>query len=115
MTTPSALPLLILVGSIVAEVGATLALRLSDGLTRPWPTLAALVGYVLALGGLAIASKSIPLSVSYTLWAGLGTAGALLAARVLFHERLSAGQWAGAALVVLGVVLMRTLGERVTS
>lgn len=105
----------ILFGAIVVEVFATLALRWSEGLSKPVPAIAAAVGYAMALGGLAVSSKTVPLSISYTMWAGLGTAGALLAARVVFHERLSAGQWAGAGLVVMGVVLMRLLGERSVS
>lgn len=97
---------LLLVLAIVAEVAATVALRLSSGLSRPLPAAAALVGFAVALWLLSLAMRSVPLSVSYPMWAGIGTAGALAAAWLLFGERLVAVQWVGVALVLGGVVLL---------
>jgi small multidrug resistance pump len=92
--------------AIAAEVAATVALRMSGGFSRPVPAALALAGYGVALWLLALAMRSVPLSVSYPMWAGIGTAGALLAAWAVFGERLVALQWAGVTLVVLGVALL---------
>jgi small multidrug resistance pump len=40
---------LLLVGAIVAEVLATLSLKASEGMSRPLPAVAVVVGYVVAL------------------------------------------------------------------
>jgi small multidrug resistance pump len=79
---------------------------MSGGFSRPVPAALALAGYGVALWLLALAMRSVPLSVSYPMWAGIGTAGALLAAWAVFGERLVALQWAGVTLVVLGVALL---------
>jgi small multidrug resistance pump len=92
--------------AIAAEVAATVSLRLSHGFARLVPAVGALVGFGIALWLLSLAMRSVPLSVSYPVWAGLGTAGALAAAWFVFGERLVAVQWAGVVLVLLGVVLV---------
>lgn len=97
---------LILIAAIAIEVGATIALRLSDGFSRLGYGISAIVGYGISLWLLAQAMRSVPLSISYTLWAGVGTAGALLAAMILFGERLAPVQWVGVAAVLLGVALL---------
>jgi len=96
----------LLVLAIVLEVGATVALRMSQGFSRAWPAVLALLGYGLSLGLLSLAMKTVPLSISYPMWAGIGTAGALAAAWLLFGERLVLVQWLGAALVLAGVVAL---------
>ncbi len=97
---------LLLTVAIAAEVGATVALRTSSGSSRPLPAVLALAGYGAALWLLALAMRTVPLSVGYPMWAGIGTAGALLAAWAVFGERLATPQWAGVAPVLLGVVLL---------
>jgi multidrug transporter EmrE-like cation transporter len=97
---------LLLLLAIVAEVVATVSLRLSSGFSRPVPAVVSLVGFGLALWLLALAMRSVPLSISYPMWAGIGTAGALAAAWLLFGERLVALQWVGVLLVLGGVVLL---------
>jgi len=92
--------------AIIVEVGATIALRLSDGLSRWEPAVGAVTGYLVSLGLLSLAMRSVPLGVSYSMWAGIGTAGALGAAWVVFGERMVPVQWAGVGLVLLGVVLL---------
>jgi small multidrug resistance pump len=97
---------LLLLLAIVAEVVATVSLRLSAGFSRPLPAVVSLAGFGTALWLLALAMRTVPLSVSYPMWAGIGTAGALAVAWLLFGERLVAVQWAGVGLVLLGVVLL---------
>jgi small multidrug resistance pump len=92
--------------AIAAEVVATVSLRLSDGFARPGPAAVALGGFGIALWLLALAMRTVPLSISYPMWAGVGTVGALGAAWALFGERLGAVQFAGVALVLAGVALL---------
>lgn len=92
--------------AIVAEVIGTVSLRISDGFARPGPAALALGGFAVALWLLSLAMRTVPLSISYPVWAGVGTVGALAAVYALFGERLVVGQWIGVALVLLGVVLI---------
>ena len=64
---------LVLGAAIACEVLGTICMRLSESLVRwRWiPPMLAL--YLLALGGLVIALKTIEVGVAYAVWAGLGT------------------------------------------
>jgi small multidrug resistance pump len=46
------MPYLILLGAIAAEVFATSMLKVTDGFSRLWPTVACLGGYVVSFAAL---------------------------------------------------------------
>ena len=96
----------LLLVAIALEVVASVALRLSEGFTRFGPVAVVVLGYCGSLALLSVAMTTVPLSISYPMWAGIGTAGALAAAWALFGERLAPVQWLGAALVLAGVVAL---------
>ncbi len=50
------------------------ALGLSDGFTRPLPTLVFAVTATLSMVGLGLAVKRIPLGTAYAVWVGIGAA-----------------------------------------
>ncbi|MFE6975202.1 DMT family transporter [Streptomyces sp. NPDC057682] len=93
-------------GAIVSEVIATLSLRASHGLSRPWPTLVVVIGYAAAFVLLAQALKSLDVGPVYAVWSGLGTVGALVGGVLLFGEQLHTATVVGAGLIVFGVAVM---------
>ena len=101
------LPYLLLAGAILAEVVATTALKLSDGFTKPWPTVIVAVGYLTAftLLGLGL-SKGLSVSVGYAIWAGVGTALIAILGIFLFKETIAPWGFVGLGLIVAGVVLL---------
>lgn len=101
---------LFLAGAIVAEICATVCLKLSDGLARPGYTAAMIAGYVLSLALLAQTLKTMDVSVAYAIWAGVGTAAITAIGIVAFSEPLTAMKLAGAALVIVGVVALNLEG-----
>ena len=96
----------LLLAAIGCELVATCLLKASNGLTRPWPVVGVVVGYLAAFGLLAYVLKRLPVGPVYATWAGLGTAGAVVVGAVAFGDRLPAGGWVGVLLVVAGVVLL---------
>jgi len=63
-------PWLFLTGAIVAEVCATLALRASEGFSRPMPSLVVPLGYGVAFFMLSRCLKAgMSLGVAYAVWA----------------------------------------------
>jgi multidrug transporter EmrE-like cation transporter len=71
-----------------------------------WQVVGNLAGFitVLTLTGLL---RYIPLHVAYTVTTGLAVLGVeIVAASVLFRETITPGQWLGAVLVVIGIVLI---------
>ena len=65
---------MILVVSAVLEAVWATALGLSQGFTRPLPTVVFGVALVLSMLGLGYAAKTIPIGTSYSVWVGLGAA-----------------------------------------
>ena len=93
-----------LVAAIVCEVAATTFMKLSDSLTK-WVWIAPmLAGYLLALGGLALALKSIEVGIAYAVWAGAGTLLIAAIGILFFGEGTSPLKLASMALVIAGVV-----------
>lgn len=64
----------ILLASAVLEAVWATALGLSDGFSKPLPTLVFAVAAVLSLEGLRQAVKRIPLGTAYAVWVGIGAA-----------------------------------------
>lgn len=95
---------LFLLGAIACEVLGTTMMKLSDSLTKwVWipPMLAA---YLLSLGGLALALRTIEVGVAYAVWAAAGTLLIALIGIVWFAEAVTPLKIVCIALVVAGVV-----------
>jgi quaternary ammonium compound-resistance protein SugE len=74
MSRPSALSWTVLLASAVLECVWATALGLSDGFTRPLPTMVFAITAALSMVGLGLAVKSIPLGTAYAVWVGIGAA-----------------------------------------
>ena len=53
-----------------------------------------------------ISLKGIPLSIAYSVWAGLGTVGTAIVGIFLFNEVLTLINISGLAIIIVGVVIM---------
>ncbi len=73
MNKRSAAWLMLLASAVLEAVWAT-ALGLSDGFTRPVPTLVFGVTATLSMIGLGLAIRTIPLGTAYAVWVGIGAA-----------------------------------------
>jgi small multidrug resistance pump len=101
---------LLLAFAILSEVGATLALRVSDGFSRPIPSVIVVVGYGISFWLLALALKDIPVSLTYAIWSGVGTALIAVAGVVAFGESMNLMKFASLGIIVLGVAGLSAAG-----
>jgi quaternary ammonium compound-resistance protein SugE len=67
-------PWLVLLASAVLEAVWATALGLSDGFSKPVPTLVFIVTAALSMLGLGMAIRRIPLGTAYAIWVGVGAA-----------------------------------------
>lgn len=104
------MPWILLFGAIVAEVVATSALKLSDGLSRPVPTVVVAVGYLLSFVLLAMVVKQLQVSVAYAIWSGAGTAAISIIGMLALNEPLTAAKTFGVLMVIGGVVTLNLAG-----
>src|SRR5699024_7927162 len=98
--------------SILFEVIGSACLKMSDGFTNVVPSLLLILFYGLSFSIFVLALKTISLSVGYSIWSGLGTAGAALVGVMLFNEILSAINMIGLIIIIIGV-FVRHMGHAV--
>jgi small multidrug resistance pump len=100
-----------LVIAIVAEVMATISLRLSEGFSKLLPTVLVVIGYATAFTMISFALKrGMPVAVAYAVWAAAGIALISIIGATFLGEKLSAIQIGGIAMVIAGVVALEVGG-----
>jgi small multidrug resistance pump len=100
----------LLLGAIGVEVASTAALPRTHGFREPGWTVLVLAGYALSIWLLALVIRHIPVSVTYAVWAGLGTAGIALVGVLLLGERLDVVKGLALAMIIGGVVVLNLHG-----
>lgn len=108
-------PYIVLILSVLGEVVALTALRYVVGITKPLPIIVVVVAYALSFVGLYIVLKSLPVGITYAIWAGLGTVGTIIVGMLLFKEKPDSMAWLGMALIVGGVVVINLFSKSSTA
>ena len=96
--------MLLLLAAIAIEVIATSLLPKADGFRDPGWTLTVMAGYTLSIWLLTVVVRTIPVSVSYAIWSGLGTAAVAVVGYLWLGESMGALKAVSLALIVVGVV-----------
>ena len=96
--------------AIGSEIIATVSLKLSDGFTKPIPSLVVVLGYAMSFYALSISLRTIPLGVVYAIWSGVGTAAIVVIGLFLFRETLDVVKVVGIGLIITGVVMLNGVG-----
>jgi len=96
--------------AIATEVAATAALPRAAGFTNPGWSAIVVAGYAISIWLLTIVVKEIPVSVTYAVWAGLGTAAIAVIGVMFLDEPLGAAKLAAIGLIIAGVVLLNFQG-----
>lgn len=97
---------LMLACAIAAEVTATSSLKLSQGFSRPLPSVVVVIGYALSFWLLSRVMQRMELGLVYAVWCGVGMAAVAAVGVLLYGESLSVLKLAGIALITLGVTLL---------
>jgi multidrug transporter EmrE-like cation transporter len=101
---------LLLAFAIASEIVGTLALKASDGLSRPVPAALVVVGYALSFWLLALVLKHLSVGTTYAVWSAAGTAVIALIGIVAYGETANALKLASLALIVVGVIGLNAAG-----
>lgn len=86
------------------ETAWALALKQSDGFSRPGPTVLFVVTLVASMVLLAVALRSLPVGTGYAVWTGTGAVGAAVAGMVLLGEAATLGRILPIGLIAIGIV-----------
>ena len=96
--------------AIASEVIATLALKSSEGFSRPLPSVVVILGYGVSFWLLALVLKHLSVGTTYAVWSAVGTAAIALIGIALYGEAASALKLASLGLIVLGVIGLNAAG-----
>ncbi len=89
------------------EIVWAFSMKQSDGFTRLGPSLLTLGAMIASFALLALSMKTLPLSIAYPVWTGIGAVGAFAIGVLVLGEGASLTRIAAAVLIVAGLVLMK--------
>lgn len=104
LTTDKALLLLLV--AIVVELAGTLSLPRSNGFRDPGWSLVVMCCYAVSAWLLAIVVRTLPVSTTYAVWSGLGTAVVAVIGITWLGEPSGWPKVCGVLLIIAGVVLV---------
>ena len=96
--------------AIVVEVIATALLPKTEGFTSLGWTALVVSGYASSIWLLTVVVRNLPVSVTYAIWAGAGTALVAVVGLVFLGESFTWVKAASLALIVAGVVGLNLTG-----
>ena len=108
------MPYLWLLIAVIAEVIATSSLKASDQFSRLWPSLIVIGGYAVAFFLLSVVVKTIPVGITYAVWAGLGIVLVAIVSSIQLKQMPDLPAVVGMALIVAGVVIVNLLSKTVS-
>lgn len=89
------------------ELAFTVCMKMSNGLKNVKYTILTVISSCMSIGLLSIATKTLPLGISYAVWTGLGTLFNVVFGIVVFKESKSAKKLIFMALILAGVIGLR--------
>jgi small multidrug resistance pump len=96
----------LLVVAIGIEVASTAALPRADGFRDPLWAAIVVAGYAASIWLLSIVVQRLPVSITYAIWSGLGTAAIAVVGVLFLGESLNGVKITAIALIVVGVVVL---------
>ncbi|MDX5999800.1 multidrug efflux SMR transporter [Shewanella oneidensis] len=91
---------------VMAEALSHVALKATDGFTRPIPAVMVILGHLTAFIFLGQAMKGMPVGVVHALWAGMAIVTVTLLSALFYRQHLDMTAWIGMLLVALGVIMI---------
>ncbi len=93
----------LLVLSVLCELAGNIALRYSNGFSKPIPTILTYVSYAFAIWFMALTVKRLELGPIYAIWAGSSVAITAIIGVIAFSEVVSLPKIIGILLITAGV------------
>lgn len=100
----------LLTAAIAAEVAATSALSRTEGFRDPLWSGLVIGGYALSIWLLALVVEYLPISTTYAVWSGVGTAAIAVVGVLWLGESWDPMKVAALSMIVLGVVVLNLQG-----
>lgn len=89
------------------EVVWAYSMKLSEGFSKPIPSIVTVVTMIASFALLSWSMKTLPLGTAYTIWTGIGAVGAFVVGVAVLGEALTFWRVLAAVLIVSGLVMMK--------
>lgn len=89
------------------EVVWAIGLKMSEGFSKPVPSVVTIVAAAASFYLLSLALRDLPVGTGYAVWVGIGAVGAAIFGVVLLGEALTLARAGGIAMIVAGVALLK--------
>jgi small multidrug resistance pump len=106
------MPYAYLAAAIVFEILGTIGMKYADGFTRLIPSVLMVLCFAISFFCITFALKTLPVSLVYAIWAGVGTAIMAVVGLVIFNEPLPIQKVVATSLIILGVVMLNFSGQK---
>jgi small multidrug resistance pump len=97
--------------AIITEVIATSALKSAEEFTKLIPSAIVVVGYLSSFYFLMLVLRTLPVGVTYAIWAGVGIVLVALAGIALYNQIPDTPAIIGMALIISGVVIIHVFSK----
>ena len=92
------------------ETGFAVALKLSHGMTRLWPTVIFAVCALLSFALLNVALRQLEVGAAYAVWTGIGAVGAAAVGMMFLGDAVSTLKLVSIGLILAGVIGLNLSG-----
>lgn len=87
-------------------------MKLSDGFSKMGYAVLTIFGMVISFAALIKATQSLPISIAYPIWTGIGAVGAVLVGVFFFKDKMNPLTWFFVVLLIVSIVGIKlTSGE----
>jgi quaternary ammonium compound-resistance protein SugE len=100
----------ILVVAGLFETAFAVCLKLSNGMSRLWPTAGFAASALISFGLLTLALRELEVGPAYAVWTGIGAAGAATVGMVMLGDAVSTVKLVSIGLILAGVVGLNLSG-----
>ncbi len=101
---------LVIIVAGIFETGFAVALKLSHGMTRLWPTVGFAACALTSFALLTVALRKLEVGAAYAVWTGIGAAGAAVVGMAFLGDAVSTLKLVSIGLILAGVIGLNLSG-----
>jgi len=99
--------------AIVTEVIGTSLLKSTAEFTKLVPSIVVIVSYLLSFYFLTLTLRTIPVGITYAIWAGLGIFLVSVIAAIMYKQIPDVASMIGMGLIISGVVVIHLFSKNI--
>lgn len=103
------MPWVLLTVAGLLEVVWAIAMKRSEGFTRPVASVVTIAVMLVSFYLLARAMRVLPIGTAYPVWVGIGAVGTAIAGAILFKDRFTMAHAGFVALIVIGIAGLKVV------